>query len=96
MIAAPAFSDYDSFLSSAVSQAKAAGKKLIVSEWGSLYNANSESSRIANLNSNIQKINSAKVHIPVTQFVMSKSDLVYGFCVGSLDLLASDHQWRSP
>ncbi|KAF5360071.1 hypothetical protein D9758_007553 [Tetrapyrgos nigripes] len=49
--------DYDSFMSSAVSQAKAAGKKLIVEEWGSLVG----SGRVANMNSNIQKINSQKV-----------------------------------
>jgi mannan endo-1,4-beta-mannosidase len=50
-------SDYDSFMASAVTQAKNAGKKLIVSEWGSLYG----SGRTANLNSNIQKINAHKV-----------------------------------
>ncbi|KAJ7589457.1 glycoside hydrolase family 5 protein [Mycena floridula] len=46
--------DYDSFMPSAVSQAKAAGKKLIIEEWGSLFG----SGRTANLNSNVQKINS--------------------------------------
>jgi len=46
--------DYDSFMSSAVSQAKSAGKKLIIEEWGSLYG----SGRTANLQSNVQKINS--------------------------------------
>ncbi|KAF7304047.1 Glycoside hydrolase [Mycena indigotica] len=49
--------DYDSFMSSAVSQAKAAGKKLLVEEWGSLVG----SGRTANLQSNVQKINSYKV-----------------------------------
>ncbi|TFK50436.1 glycoside hydrolase [Heliocybe sulcata] len=49
--------DWDSFMSSAVSQAQAAGKKLIAEEWGSLYSS-SDSSRVANLESNIQKINS--------------------------------------
>ncbi|KAF8877913.1 glycoside hydrolase superfamily [Infundibulicybe gibba] len=39
--------DYDSFMPSAISQAQAAGKKLIVEEWGSL--------------SNVQKINNYKV-----------------------------------
>ena len=53
--------DYDSFMSSAVSQAKAAGKKLLIEEWGSLYG----SGRDANLASNIQKINSYGVsHFP--------------------------------
>lgn len=50
-------SDYDSFMPNAVSQAQAAGKKLIVEEWGSLYG----SGRTANLNSNVQKINNYKV-----------------------------------
>ncbi|KAF7978981.1 hypothetical protein HWV62_44237 [Athelia sp. TMB] len=45
---------YDSYLPSAVSAAKAAGKKLIVEEWGSLVG----SGRTANLDSNVQKINS--------------------------------------
>ncbi|KAK7033943.1 hypothetical protein VNI00_012570 [Paramarasmius palmivorus] len=49
--------DYDSFMTNAVNQAKAAGKKLIVEEWGSLVG----SGRTANLNSNIQKINNYKV-----------------------------------
>jgi mannan endo-1,4-beta-mannosidase len=40
-------------MSSAVSQAKSAGKKLIISEWGSLYG----SGRTANLQSNVDKIN---------------------------------------
>lgn len=44
-------------MSSAVSQAKAAGKKLIIEEWGSLYG----SGRTPNLLSNIQKINNYKV-----------------------------------
>ncbi|KAJ6461152.1 glycoside hydrolase family 5 protein [Mycena vitilis] len=48
---------YDSYLPSAISQAQAAGKKLIVEEWGSLVG----SSRTTNLNSNVQKINSHKV-----------------------------------
>ncbi|KAJ7167988.1 glycoside hydrolase family 5 protein [Mycena filopes] len=48
---------YDSYMPSAISQAKAAGKKLIVEEWGSLV----ASGRTANLNSNVQKINSYKV-----------------------------------
>ncbi|KAF7314147.1 Glycoside hydrolase [Mycena chlorophos] len=49
--------DYDNFMSSAVSQAQSAGKKLIVEEWGSLYG----SGRTANLQSNVQKINNYKV-----------------------------------
>ncbi|KAJ7097501.1 glycoside hydrolase family 5 protein [Mycena crocata] len=48
---------YDSYMPSAISQAQAAGKKLIVEEWGSLVG----SGRTANLNSNIQKINNYKV-----------------------------------
>ncbi|KAJ4470209.1 glycoside hydrolase family 5 protein [Lentinula aciculospora] len=51
--------DYDNFMSSAVSQAQAAGKKLLVEEWGSL--APSGSARTANLESNVQKINNYKV-----------------------------------
>ncbi|KAF7351808.1 hypothetical protein MVEN_01141700 [Mycena venus] len=49
--------DYDSFMPSAISQAKAAGKKLIIEEWGSLVG----SGRTANLNSNVQKVNNYKV-----------------------------------
>ncbi|KAJ7903193.1 glycoside hydrolase superfamily [Mycena leptocephala] len=49
--------EYDSYLPSAISQAQGAGKKLIVEEWGSLVG----SGRTANLNSNVQKINSHKV-----------------------------------
>lgn len=41
----------------AISQAQAAGKKLIIEEWGSLVG----SGRTANLQSNIQKINNYKV-----------------------------------
>ncbi|KAF8181368.1 glycoside hydrolase family 5 protein [Mycena galopus ATCC 62051] len=48
---------YDSYMPAAVSQAQAAGKKLIVEEWGSLVG----SGRTANLNSNVQKINSYKL-----------------------------------
>ncbi|KAJ6472346.1 hypothetical protein C8R47DRAFT_727528 [Mycena vitilis] len=48
---------YDSYLPSAISAAKATGKKLVVEEWGSLVG----SSRTTNLNSNVQKINSHKV-----------------------------------
>ncbi|KAJ7321362.1 glycoside hydrolase family 5 protein [Mycena albidolilacea] len=48
---------YDSYMPGAISQAQAAGKKLIVEEWGSLVG----SGRTANLNSNMQKINSYKV-----------------------------------
>jgi len=48
--------DFDSFMPSAVSQAKAAGKKLIVEEWGSLFSS-SDSSRKANLQGNVEKIN---------------------------------------
>ncbi|KAK7013753.1 glycoside hydrolase superfamily [Favolaschia claudopus] len=48
---------YDSYMPNAISQAKAAGKKLIVEEWGSLVG----SGRTANLNSNVQKINNYKV-----------------------------------
>ncbi|KAG5638029.1 hypothetical protein H0H81_002230 [Sphagnurus paluster] len=48
--------DYDDFMKSAVDQAKAAGKKLIIEEWGSLYGGG----RTANLQSNIQKINNYK------------------------------------
>ncbi|KAJ7874393.1 glycoside hydrolase family 5 protein [Mycena leptocephala] len=48
---------YDSYLPSAISQAQAVGKKLIIQEWGSLVG----SGRTANLNSNVQKINSRKV-----------------------------------
>ncbi|KAJ3782161.1 glycoside hydrolase family 5 protein [Lentinula aff. detonsa] len=51
--------DYDSFMSSAVSQAQTANKKLLVEEWGSL--APSGSARTANLESNVQKINNYKV-----------------------------------
>uniref|UniRef100_A0A0W0F991 mannan endo-1,4-beta-mannosidase n=1 Tax=Moniliophthora roreri TaxID=221103 RepID=A0A0W0F991_MONRR len=49
--------DYDNFMANAVSQAQAAGKKLIIEEWGSLVGGG----RTANLNSNIQKINNFKV-----------------------------------
>ncbi|KAJ7246835.1 glycoside hydrolase family 5 protein [Mycena haematopus] len=48
---------YDSYMPSAVSQAKAAGKKLIIEEWGSLVG----SGRTANLQSNVAKINNYKV-----------------------------------
>ncbi|KAF7354066.1 hypothetical protein MVEN_01093900 [Mycena venus] len=48
---------YDSYIPATISQAKAAGKKLIVEEWGSLVG----SGRTANLNSNVQKINSYKL-----------------------------------
>ncbi|KAF8146714.1 glycoside hydrolase, partial [Mycena galopus ATCC 62051] len=48
---------YDSYMPAAISQAQAAGKKLIVEEWGSLVG----SGRTANLNSNVQKINSYKL-----------------------------------
>ncbi|KAJ6568629.1 glycoside hydrolase [Mycena capillaripes] len=48
---------YDGYMPSAISQAQAAGKKLIIEEWGSLVG----SGRTANLNSNVQKINSRKV-----------------------------------
>ncbi|KAJ7785265.1 glycoside hydrolase family 5 protein [Mycena maculata] len=44
---------YDSYMPAAVSAAQAAGKKLLVEEWGSLVG----SGRTANLNSNVQKIN---------------------------------------
>ncbi|KAL0062007.1 hypothetical protein AAF712_011163 [Marasmius tenuissimus] len=49
--------DYDTFIPTAISQARSAGKKLIIEEWGSLVG----SGRTANLNSNIQKINNYKV-----------------------------------
>ncbi|THU76947.1 glycoside hydrolase family 5 protein [Dendrothele bispora CBS 962.96] len=49
--------DYNNFMSNAVSQAKSAGKKLIVEEWGSAVG----SGRVANLQSNIQAINKFKV-----------------------------------
>ncbi|KAJ7090625.1 hypothetical protein C8R44DRAFT_891797 [Mycena epipterygia] len=48
---------YDSYMPSAISQAQAVGKKLLVEEWGSLVG----SGRTANLNSNVQKINNYKV-----------------------------------
>ncbi|KAJ7247105.1 glycoside hydrolase family 5 protein [Mycena rebaudengoi] len=48
---------YDSYMPSAINQAKAAGKKLMVQEWGSLVGGG----RTANMNSNVQKINSYKV-----------------------------------
>ncbi|EPQ51226.1 glycoside hydrolase [Gloeophyllum trabeum ATCC 11539] len=48
--------DWDNFMSNAVSQAQAAGKKLLVEEWGSLYSSD-DASRLANLENNIQKIN---------------------------------------
>ncbi|KAJ7024988.1 glycoside hydrolase family 5 protein [Mycena alexandri] len=48
---------YDSYIPSAISQAQAAGKKLIIEEWGSLVG----SGRTANLDSNVQKINNYKV-----------------------------------
>ncbi|KAJ7509047.1 glycoside hydrolase family 5 protein [Mycena galericulata] len=48
---------YDSYMPSAISQAKAAGKKLIIEEWGSLVG----SGRTANLDSNVQKINNYQV-----------------------------------
>ncbi|KAF8826204.1 hypothetical protein HHX47_DHR6000617 [Lentinula edodes] len=51
--------DYDNFMSSAISEAKAAGKKILVEEWGSL--APSGSARTANIESNVQKINNYKV-----------------------------------
>lgn len=53
----PTPSDYDSFMPGAISDAQAAGKKLIIEEWGSLVG----SGRTANLESNIQKINSYQV-----------------------------------
>ncbi|KAF8319990.1 glycoside hydrolase [Clavulina sp. PMI_390] len=49
--------DYDSFMSSAISATKSAGKKLMVEEWGSLYG----SGQTANLQSNIAKINNYQV-----------------------------------
>ncbi|KAF9461513.1 glycoside hydrolase family 5 protein [Collybia nuda] len=49
--------DYDNFMTNAVSQARTAGKKLVIEEWGSLVG----SGRTANLQSNIQKINNYKV-----------------------------------
>jgi len=51
--------DWDDFMASAVSEAQAAGKKLLVEEWGSL--APSGSSRTANEESNIEKVNNYKV-----------------------------------
>ncbi|KAJ3893878.1 glycoside hydrolase family 5 protein [Lentinula edodes] len=51
--------DYDNFMSSAISEAKAARKKILVEEWGSL--APSGSARTANIESNVQKINNYKV-----------------------------------
>ncbi|KAJ6462127.1 glycoside hydrolase family 5 protein [Mycena sanguinolenta] len=48
---------YDSYMPSAVSQAEAAGKKLIIEEWGSLVS----SGRTANLQSNVAKINNYQV-----------------------------------
>ncbi|KAJ7891073.1 glycoside hydrolase [Mycena leptocephala] len=48
---------YDTYMPSAITQAKAAGKKLIVEEWGSLVGTG----RTANLNSNVQKINNYKL-----------------------------------
>ncbi|KAJ3878441.1 glycoside hydrolase family 5 protein [Lentinula edodes] len=51
--------DYDNFMSSAISEAKAASKKILVEEWGSL--APSGSARTANIESNVQKINNYKV-----------------------------------
>ncbi|KAJ6449376.1 glycoside hydrolase family 5 protein [Mycena sanguinolenta] len=48
---------YDSYMPSAVSQAQAAGKKLIIEEWGSLIG----SGRTANMQSNVAKINNYKV-----------------------------------
>ncbi|KZV91729.1 glycoside hydrolase [Exidia glandulosa HHB12029] len=44
---------YDGYMQNAINQAKAANKKLIVGEWGSLVG----SGRTANLQSNMQKIN---------------------------------------
>jgi len=44
-------------MGNAVSQAQAAGKKLIVEEWGSAVG----DGRVANLNSNIEKVNNFKV-----------------------------------
>ncbi|KAF5346798.1 hypothetical protein D9758_015724 [Tetrapyrgos nigripes] len=49
--------DYDKFMDDAVSQAKAAGKKLLIEEWGS----KAGDGQAANLNANIQKINKYKV-----------------------------------
>ncbi|KAF8167075.1 glycoside hydrolase family 5 protein [Mycena galopus ATCC 62051] len=48
---------YDSYMPSAISQAEAAGKKLIIEEWGSLVG----SGRTANLESNVAKINNYRV-----------------------------------
>ncbi|KZP08273.1 glycoside hydrolase family 5 protein [Athelia psychrophila] len=45
---------YDSYLPAAIKAAQAAGKKLIIEEWGS----SAGSTRAANLASNVQKINS--------------------------------------
>jgi hypothetical protein len=45
-------SGYDSYMPAAINQAKAAGKKLIVEEWGSLVG----SGRTANLNSNVRAL----------------------------------------
>ncbi|KAJ7491757.1 glycoside hydrolase family 5 protein [Mycena galericulata] len=50
-------SAFDSYLPSAISQAQAAGKKLIIEEWGSLVG----SGRTANLDANVQKINNYQV-----------------------------------
>jgi mannan endo-1,4-beta-mannosidase len=50
-------SDWDNFLPSAISQARNAGKKLIAEEWGSAVG----SGRTANLQSNVQKLNSAGI-----------------------------------
>jgi hypothetical protein len=47
-------SGYDSYMPSAITQAQAAGKKLIVEEWGSLVG----SGRTANLNSNVSAFES--------------------------------------
>lgn len=44
-------------MKNAVSSAQSAGKKLLVEEWGSTYSSD-DSSRIANMNSNVDKINS--------------------------------------
>ncbi|KAJ6517254.1 hypothetical protein C8R47DRAFT_1062949 [Mycena vitilis] len=51
---------YDSYLPSAVSQVQAAGKKLIIEEWGSLVGSG-RTANLNSLNSNVQKINSRKV-----------------------------------
>ncbi|KZT25785.1 glycoside hydrolase family 5 protein [Neolentinus lepideus HHB14362 ss-1] len=74
--------DFDSFMPSAVSQAMAADKKLIVEEWGSLFSS-SDSSRQANLQGNVEKIN--KYGVPWLYCMICSQDQNYEIEVNGAD-----------